>query len=149
MSRRTRITVIAFGTFVFLGISLLLTRGLVAPGAERTRVLELLRLQAAGDVRGMLDELPRCAAEPTCVQVTTDRTRKLERPGKVEILNYVPSVQLAITNQEGSGRVAWRTEEKRFPVVQCVRVRREGPLSGGQVELVSISNPVGLEATCG
>jgi hypothetical protein len=148
MSRRTRLAAIAVGVFVFLSVSLLLTRGLVAPGAERTQVLELLRLQAAGDADAVLKRLPDCAAEPACVRVTTERTRKLARPGTVEILNYVPSVQLAITNQEGTARVAWRTEKKRFPVVQCVRVRREGPLSGGQVQLISISNPIGLDAAC-
>ena len=149
MSRRIRFAAILAGVFVFLSISLLLTRGLVAPGAERSRVLDLLRLQAAGDVKGVLEKLPDCAAEPTCVRVTTERTGRLARPGKVEILNYTPSVQLAVTNQEGSGRVAWRTDRQRFPVVQCVRVRREGPLSGGQVQLISISNPIGLESTCG
>jgi hypothetical protein len=30
-----------------------------------------------------------------------------------------------------------------------VFVRREGPLTGGGVQLVSISDPVGLEASCG
>ena len=149
MSRRIRLAAILAGVFVFLSVSLLLTRGLVAPGAERSRVLDLLRDQAAGDTAAVLKRLPDCAAEPACVRVTTERTRKLARPGEVQILNYMPSVQLAVTNQEGSGRVAWRTDKRRFPVVQCVRVRREGPLSGGHVTLISISNPVGLEATCG
>jgi hypothetical protein len=44
--------------------------------------------------------------------------------------------------------VAWRTRDRRFPVVQCVQVEREGPLTGGGVEILSISNPVGLEAAC-
>ena len=29
--------------------------------------------------------------------------------------------------------------------MQCVRVRREGPLTGGGVELLALSNPIGLE----
>jgi hypothetical protein len=29
-----------------------------------------------------------------------------------------------------------------------VVVHREGPLTGGGIELVSLSNPVGLEANC-
>jgi hypothetical protein len=34
------------------------------------------------------------------------------------------------------------------PVVQCVRVRREGPLTGAGVELLALSNPIGLESRC-
>jgi hypothetical protein len=34
-------------------------------------------------------------------------------------------------------------------VVQCVKALREGPLTGGGVELLSISKPIGREASCG
>ena len=67
----------------------------------------------------------------------------------MQILNFTPSAQVTLVNRKGPARVAWRTDDRRFPVVQCVVVRREGPLSGGGVKLVSISNPVGLEASCG
>jgi hypothetical protein len=93
--------------------------------------------------------MPRCGRNPACVQVTRARTARLRRPGDVEILNFKASTQAAFTNQTGTARVAWRTGGRRFPVVQCVQVRREGPLSGGGVEILSISNPVGLEAGCG
>lgn len=139
---------IGFGIFVFLGISLLLARALVGAGNERAAVLDVLRAQARGDADGVLDLLPRCARDPVCSRVTRERTAKLARPGKVEILNYTPSTQAAFVNQTGTGRVAWRTQKKRFPVVQCVVVRREGPLTGGGVILVSLSNPIGLESTC-
>jgi hypothetical protein len=139
---------IAFGVFLFLGISLLLARALVGAGNERADVLDVLRAQARGDADAVLDRLPQCARSPTCARVTRARTARLRRPGKVEILNYTPSTQAAFVNQTGTARVAWRTQDRRFPVVQCVVVRREGPLTGGGVELVSISNPVGLEAGC-
>jgi hypothetical protein len=50
--------------------------------------------------------------------------------GEVEVLNYQPSVGLSLTRQTGVGRVAWKAGDA-LPVVQCVRVRREGPLTGG------------------
>jgi hypothetical protein len=150
MARRTRITWIVFGTFVFLGISLLLAKALVGSGNERDSVLTVLRAQARGDAGAVLAELPECRRSTACARVTTERTAQLARPGAVEILNFVPSVQVALTNRRGTARVAWRTDRKPLPViVQCVVVRRSGPLSGGAVELISISNPIGTSASCG
>ena len=148
MQRRTKVTVIVFGVFLFLGISLLLARALVGTGGERSAILEILRAQARGDATAMLDRMPRCERDPTCARVTRERTAKLRRPGNVEILNFTPSTQAAFVDTTGTARVAWRTPEKRFPVVQCVVVEREGPLTGGKVRIVSISNPIGLEANC-
>ncbi len=65
----------------------------------------------------------------------------------MQILTYTPSARLALTRKTGTGRVAWRAGTS-LPVVQCVRVRREGPLTGGAVELLSISDPIGGEAGC-
>ena len=66
------------------------------------------------------------------------RRRSSRRPGEVEILTYAPSTRLSLTRRTGSARVAWRAGES-LPVVQCVRVRRDGPLTGGGVELLAIS----------
>jgi hypothetical protein len=145
--RRSRTLVIAFFVFVFLGVSFLLARGLTGAGNERSHVLDVLRAQARGDADGVLAQLPACRAEPACAQVTRERVARLRRPGKIEILNYRPSVQVALTRQTGTGRVAWRAGTSG-PVVQCVRVRRDGPLTGGDVELLSISAPIGAEASC-
>jgi len=146
--RRARIRIaIAFAVFVFLGLSALLARGLTGAGNERSHVLDLVQAQARGDADAVLAELPACRAEPACVQVTRDRVAELERPGKVQILTYRPSVQVALTRRTGVGRVAWRAGESS-PVVQCVRVRRDGPLTGGDVELIAISAPIGLEESC-
>ena len=142
-----RALAIAFAIFLFLGISALLARGLTGAGSERERVLELLEAQARGDADAVLADLPACRAEPACAQVTRDRVAQLQRPGEVEILTYAPSVRLALTRQIGTGRVAWRAGGSR-PVVQCVRVRRDGPLTGGGVELLSISAPIGGEESC-
>ena len=149
MTRRQRLLVIAFGVFVFLGVSVLLTRALVGAGAERSKVLDVLRAQARGDADAVLRLLPDCRRSPACARLVRLRTPKLRRPGKVQILNYEPSVQVTLTNVSGAGRVAWRTAQRPYPVVQCVFVQRQGPLTGGGVQLVSISNPIGLEAGCG
>lgn len=140
---------IAFGIFVFLGISFLLARALVGTGGERALVLQILRAEARGDADGVLKLMPRCARDPACARVTRARTTRLRRPGRVQILNYEPSAQAAFTDQTATGRVAWRTDVKRFPVVQCVVVTRKGPLTGGGVRILSISDPIGLQSRCG
>ena len=146
--RRSRVLiVVGIAAFLFLGFSALLARALTGAGDERARVLDLLEAQAAGDTAGVLAELPACRAEPACAEVVRTRVQELERPGRVEILTYTPSIQVALTRRTGVGRVAWRAG-KSPPVVQCVRVRRDGPLTGADVELLSISDPIGNEEGC-
>ena len=148
MRRRPAVLIaVGFGIFFFLAVSILLARGLAGAGTERGKVLDVLEAQARGDAGAVLAQLPACRAEPACAQVTRERTAQLRRPGDVQILNYQPSVQVALTRQTGTGRVAWRAGTST-PVVQCVRVRRDGPLSGGDVELLAISAPIGGEASC-
>ena len=139
--------VAGFGVFVFLGLSFLLARGLTGSSTERGKVLDVLEAQAQGNADAVLAQLPACRAEPACVQVTEARVARLRRPGEVQILNYEPSTRLSLTRRTGSGRVAWRAG-KGLPVVQCVRVRREGPLTGGGVTLLALSDPTGLESGC-
>lgn len=147
MSRRTRITAIVFGTFVFLGISVMLAKAMASAGHERAKVLEVLRAQARGDLDGMLARLPACRAEPACVATLRARLPRLRRPGDVDVLNYQPSVRLALTRRLGTARVAWKGSAG-LPVVQCVKVRRDGPLTGGDVELLALSAPIGRESAC-
>ena len=148
MRRVTLVTAVAFGAFVFLGISFLLARALTGQGAERSRVVEVLRAQARGDAGAVLRELPACAREPACERVTRARVANLERPGKVEVLTFRPSVNLTLTRRSGTGRVAWRAGGS-LPVVQCFKAQREGPLTGGGAKLLAMSDPIGLEASCG
>ena len=146
--RRARVLIpLIFGVFVFAGISLLLARGLTGAGTERAEVLDVVRAQARGDAAAVLARLPACRREPACVQATRDRVARLRRPGAVQVLTYTPSARLALTRKTGTGRVAWRAGTS-LPVVQCVRVRREGPMTGGAVELLSLSDPIGGEAGC-
>ena len=148
MRRVTLVTAIAFGAFVFLGISFLLARALTGPGVERARVLDVVRAEARGDAAAVLKRLPACAAEPACARITRERVAQLARPGNVQILTYRPSLRVTLTRATGTARVAWRAGES-LPVVQCVKALREGPLTGGGVELLSISKPIGREASCG
>ena len=147
MRRPALIIAAGFGVFVFLGLSFLLARGLTGSSAERGKVLDVLEAQASGDAAAVLERLPACREEPACAQVTRARVERLERPGAVQILNYRPSTRLSLTRRTGTGRVAWRAGAG-LPVVQCVRVRRDGPLTGGGVELLAISAPRDLEAPC-
>src|SRR4051794_35362846 len=125
----------------------MLARALSATGTERARVLDIARAQAHGDPNAVLEATPACEAQPACVAATHAFVPKLKKPGEVEILQYRPSVNLPLTTQTATGRVAWRAGTN-LPVVQCVRVRREGPVSGAGVEVLSISAPIGLEAAC-
>jgi hypothetical protein len=155
--RRTRILILAgFGVFVFLAISALLARALSATGTERarvlemterSRVLELAQAEARGDARAVLNSTPACEAQPACIAATRAFVTRLKRPGDVEILQYQPSVNLPLTTETATGRVAWRAGAG-LPVVQCVRVRREGPISGAGVEILSISAPIPNDAGC-
>ena len=142
-----RAIAIGFVVFVFVGLSLLFARGLSGAGTERARVLDLLEAQARGDTRAVLALLPACRSEPACVRIMRERVERLARPGRVEILTFTPSVQVALTQSTGSGRVAWRAGTSA-PVVQCVRARREGPLAGAGVELLALSAPIAGEAGC-
>jgi hypothetical protein len=147
--RRTRILIlVGFGGFVFLGITLMLARALSATGTERSRVVEIVQAQARGDARAVLERIPACAREPACVSSTESFVAKLQHSGNIAILQYRPSVQMPLTRAVGTGRVAWRAGTDGFPVVQCVRVRRDGPLTGAAVDVLSISAPIGREASC-
>jgi hypothetical protein len=145
--RVTLVTAVVFGLFVFLGISFLLARALTGQAAERSRVVDVLEAQARGDASAVLRQLPACAREPACARVTRERVAQVQRPGKVQILNFRPSVRVTMTRRAGTARVAWRAGGS-LPVVQCVKALREGPLTGGGVELLAISKPIGLDSPC-
>jgi hypothetical protein len=146
--RRTQIyIVIGFCVFVFLAISFLLARALGATNNERARVLEIAKAEAQGDADAVLRATPACQDEPACADLVREFVAKLKRPGEVQILQYRPAVQLPLTTVTGTGRLAWRAGTSR-PVIQCVSVHREGPLSGATVEVLSISAPIGDEASC-
>ena len=148
MRRKQRWIVAGFGVFVFIGISFLLSRALSATGTERAKVLEIVHAEALGDADAVLRRMPACADEPACAATTRETVAAVKRAGEVAILQYRPSIQLPLTDAIATGRVAWHAGTDGAPVVQCVRVRRAGPLSGATVELLSISAPIGNEESC-
>ena len=114
---------------------------LTGSGNERAEVLALRARPGARRRRSgarPAARLPR--ASPPARTTTRDRVAELRRPGAVQMLTYTPSTRLALTRKTGTGRVAWRAGDG-LPVVQCVRVRRDGPLTGGAVELLSVLGP--------
>jgi hypothetical protein len=147
VTRATILTLAGLTVVMFIIGSFLVARALTGAGDERARVLEVLKAQAAGDAEGVLAKLPACRAEPACVRGTELRVSKLRRPGRVEILRYEPSVQVALIVTRGTGRVAWRAGTG-LPVVQCVRVRRAGPMAKDRVELIALSEPKDAESSC-
>ena len=103
------VTAIAFGIFVFLGISLLLARGLTGAGAERSRVLDVLRAQARGDAAAVLADLPACRRERGLrARSRGSASRGCAGPGGSRSSPTRRATQLSLTRQTGSGRVAWR-----------------------------------------
>ena len=148
MPRRIRLTLAVIAVFGFLALSFLLARALTATSAERGIVLDVLGAQARGDAAAVLAELPDCRREPACVSTTRARVGRPPRPGEVQMLNYQPSVGLSLTRQSGIARAAWKAGDA-LPVVQCIRIRREGPLTGAGVTLLSLSDPIGRESGCG
>ena len=59
--------------FVFLGLSLLLARGLTGSGTERAEVLALVRAQARGDADGGARPAAGLPREPACAEATRER----------------------------------------------------------------------------
>ena len=110
MRRRPAVLIAAgFGVFVFLGLSLLLARGLTGSSAERGQGARSAGGAGARRRGAVLAKLPACRAEPACAQVTARaRGGAASGPGEVQILNYQPSARLSLTRRTGTGRVAWR-----------------------------------------
>jgi hypothetical protein len=141
------ILLLAFAAFFFIGISAILARALSATGAERAKALDVARAEARGDAGAVLRMTPACNHDKACRAATLAFAGKLKRPGEVEILRYDPAVQLALSDEIGTGRLAWRTGTG-LPVVQCIRVQRGNPLSGGAVTLLAVSRPIKGTAPC-
>ena len=150
MSRRPsrRFVLIAVATIVFLAISGLLARYLTTESAERSAIYNLLRAQARGDGAGMASAIAGCRARPSCEKQTRDLARRLQRTGPVKILNLQSKTAHSLTGDTGLTRVAWKAPG-RWPVVQCVLVRRKGnPVTGTSITLLRLSAPIARTGLC-
>jgi hypothetical protein len=147
VSRRRLVTLIAFGAIVFVAISFLLARYLSTENRERDAVYGLLRDQARGDARAMLERLDGCDAR--CRANVEANARRLKRAGEVKILAYSSSTSYALGHAEGPTRVAWTIVNRQLPVVQCVQVERTGNvLAGATINLRRLSVPIDRQGTC-
>ena len=146
--RRPRVIVlVAVGVVAFLAISLLLARYLTVENRERDAVYGLLRDQARGDARAMLERLDGCDAR--CRANVEANARRLKRVGDVKILAYDSSTSYALGHAEGPTRVAWTIVNRQLPVVQCVQVERTGNvLAGATINLRRLSVPIDRQGTC-
>jgi hypothetical protein len=147
VSRRRLVTLIAVGAIVFLAISFLLARYLSTENRERDAVYALLRDQARGDARAMLERLDGCDAR--CRANVEANARRLKRAGEVKILAYSSSTSYSLGHAEGPTRVAWTIVNRQLPVVQCVQVERTGNvLAGATINLRRLSVPIDRQGTC-
>ena len=126
----------------------MLARALSATGTERSQGARDRAGPGARRRPGRAAPHPGVRPEPACVAATDAFVAKLKRPGDVEILQYRPSVQLPLTNAVGTGRVAWRAGHdgsRSSSACACAATDRS---PGPSVELLSISAPIGREASC-
>jgi hypothetical protein len=133
---------------LFLAISGILARFFSAENVELDHEVALLRAEARGDVQGMLAQLPDCRASTTCLATVRADATSLRRPGVVEILSTQSTTNHSLTSSIGETRMAWKVSG-RYPVVQCVRVRRSGNvLTGISIALLHVGPRIGSTADC-
>jgi hypothetical protein len=143
-----RAVLITLGVVLFLAISGVAARFFATENVERDHELILLRAQAAGDVPGMLAQLPGCAARPSCLATVRENAARLRRPGSVLILTTQSTTNHSLTSSSGETRLAWKVNG-RLPVVQCVRVRRSGNfVTGISVALQELGAQIPSTADC-
>ena len=146
MSRRLAI---ALGALVFLVVCVVAARWLTTEGRERSAVLSLLKVQAAGDVDAVVGKLHGCPQRPGCVAQARLAVARTKRPGEVKILLLQSGTGYAVGSATGVTRVAWTIVDGGLPVVQRVTVRRTGnALFGREIVLERLSPPIDNEAAC-
>jgi hypothetical protein len=147
-SRGTRIVLITVGVLLFLTISGMLARYLSAENVERDHEWALMQAEAAGNWRAMLYQLPGCSESASCTATVRADAASLRRPGTVELLSTQSTTNHSLGGSVGETRVAWKVSG-RYPVVQCVQVRRSGDfLTGISVALLRVGPRIGSTADC-
>ncbi len=147
-SSRARTLLIAVGVLLFLAISGVAARFFSAENVERDHEWALVQAEAEGNVRGMLAQLSGCRASASCTATVLADAASLRRPGSVEILSTQSTTNHSLTGSVGETRVAWKVSG-RYPVVQCVRVRRSGNfLTGISISLLAIGARIPSTADC-
>jgi hypothetical protein len=133
---------------LFLAISAVLARYFSAENVERDHEWALMQAEARGDAQEMLAQLSGCSERPSCVAIVRTDAASLRRAGSVEILSVQAPTDHSLAGSVGEARVAWKVSG-RYPVVQCVRVRRSGNvLTGISISLLSVGPRIGSTADC-
>jgi hypothetical protein len=134
---------------LFLAISGVLARFFSAENVELDHEVTLMQAEARGDAQGMFAQLAAtCRASASCAATVRADAATLRRPGLVEVLSTQSTTNHSLTGSVGETRVAW-TVPGRYPVVQCVRVRRSGNfLTGISVSLLRVGPRLGSTADC-
>lgn len=139
---------IVVGVLLFLTISGVLARYLSAENVERDHEWALMQAEARGSVQEMLAQLSGCRASPSCVATVRADAASLRRPGAVELLSTQSTTNHTLGGSVGETRVAWKVSG-RYPVVQCVQVRRSGDfLTGISISLLHVGPRIGSTADC-
>jgi hypothetical protein len=147
-SRRARIALAAVGVLLFLAISGVLARFFSAENVEHDHEAALMQAEARGDAQGMLAQLTGCRSSAACTATVRADAASLRRAGVVEVLSTQSTTNHSLTSSVGETRVAWKVPG-RYPVVQCVRVRRSGNfLTGISVALLRVGPRIGDTSDC-
>jgi hypothetical protein len=147
--RRPRIlALVAAALVLLLVVSAILARAFSADGAERSAITSLIESEAHGDQRAMLARISGCRASPSCRARVSYDAATLQHPGTVSIIQLQPSAGFSLTGTLGTARVAWNVGSS-LPIVQCVRVRRQGDvLRGLRIALLEISRRIKSDEDC-
>jgi hypothetical protein len=136
------------GVVLFLAISGVLARYFSVENVELDHEATLMQAEAAGDWRAMLHQLTGCSASASCTATVRVDAAALRRKGKVEVLSTQSTTNHSLTGSVGETRVAWKVSG-RYPVVQCVRVRRSGNfLTGLSIALLRVGPRIEDTADC-
>ena len=147
--RRVYIVGIVVAILLFLVISAMLARVFSANGAEQSAITSLVQSEARGDVNAILGQIKGCRTDPACRTRAAVNAAALKHAGTLSIIQLQPSTSFSLGGTEGTARVAWNVASYRFPIVQCVKVRRAGnPLSGLRVELLEVSRRIKSDTAC-
>jgi hypothetical protein len=126
---------------VFLLVAFALARFLTQENRERDRLEQLVTREARGDVAGVLSLLDACDAQ--CAGKVRRFVPRVQGPGAVKILRVDSATSYSLGTAEGWSRVVWARGTNGRPLVQCVRVRREGgPLAERTITLLRVTAPL-------
>ncbi|MCZ4492210.1 MAG: hypothetical protein JWP53_1141 [Conexibacter sp.] len=142
LARRRRLLTIAVPLLVvFLAVSFVAARFLTTENRERDALFALVQREAAGDAPGVLKRLQACDA--ACAAKVRGFLPRVTGPGKVKIARLDSKTAYSLGTSEGWSRIVWVRGVDGVPVVQCVRVRRQGsPLTGRSVSLLRLTAPL-------